>query len=266
MQYDEKWLKAAYASLPPLEDEEPEPYTWAQHRLAFRTHVAEHDINHMLRWSTISGTMFAGETPFIRSELEALRAQGEWRERWLPAVTDSSVGTPPLMHNEPRINANMVHQAYHLMLWEKATLVDIRELETITEFGGGYGAMALIISRLGFRGTYNLVDFAELCLLQTYYLAQHSLGCGVQWFASEPAPTGADLFIACYSLSEVGLEARAHFLDTEAGTYLITMQEQWDEIDNVEWFRGVEASLDKRWTLFPMVRPGHWYAIGGLAR
>ena len=65
--------------------------------------------------------MFAGETPFIRSELEALRAQPDWEDRWLPAIQDSGIGGAPRMSGEPSTNANMVHQAFHLMMWNKAT-------------------------------------------------------------------------------------------------------------------------------------------------
>ena len=265
---NEQQLIDAYATLPPMGDEEPPPYTWERHRWGLREHVRDGNIADFLRWPTITATMWAGETALIRSELEALRGQPDWATVWEPAIRDSGVGNAPRMAGAPNTNGNMVHQAYHLMMWNKATLREVSDLGSITEFGGGYGAMALIASRLGFRGTYRLVDFSEVCLLQEHFLAQHEIACSVEFWPSMPAPAGADLFIACYSLSEVDPAERLRFADLQAATYLLTMQELWDDMDNMEWARA-ELPLwntGMRWAVFPMVRPGHWYVIGGVGK
>jgi len=269
---NEQELKDAFAALPPMGDQPPPRYTWERHRWEMRRHVQRDDVGCFLGWSTVTATMFAGETPFIRSELEALRAQPDWESRWLPAIQDSGVGQAPRMSSEPSTNANMVHQAFHLMMWNKATLREVRDLETVTEFGGGYGAMCLVASRLGFKGTWRMVDFPEMCLLQSYYLSRHDLGCAVEFLPSEPwvaedLPTPADLYVACYSLSETPLVERAAYLDGQVGSYLLALQEQWDDVDNLWWVRqalvgGVARGLN--WRIFPMVRPGHWYAMGGM--
>jgi len=263
---NEQQLKDAYESLEPMSAEAPPRYTWERHRWEMRRHVRRDPIAVFLNWPTVTATMFAGETPFIRSELEALRAQPDWETLWLPAIEDSGVGQAPRMSGEPSTNANMVHQAFHLMMWNKATLKELRDLETITEFGGGYGAMALIASRLGFRGTYRMVDFPEMLLLQTHYLSQHELGCTVEFLPSEPWAAEdiepADLYVACYSVSEVALGERAACVDWKARGYLIAMQDRWNDVDNLEWLRVMQWPLI-RWYLFPMIRPGHWYAMGG---
>ncbi len=267
---NEQQLIDAFASLEPMGDEAPPRHTWERHRWEFRRHVQRDDIAGFLNWSTVTATMFAGETPFIRSELEALRAQPDWESVWRPAIEDSGVGRAPRMSGEPSTNANMVHQAFHLMMWNKATLREVEDLETITEFGGGYGAMALVASRLGFRGTYRIVDFPELCLLQMHYLSQHELGCGVEFLPSEIALLscdlwGVDLFVACYSVSEVSMPERGACLDVKARSYLLAMQDRWDDVDNLEWVREFACQHDNlRWSIFPMVRPGHWYAMGGM--
>ena len=263
---NEQELMDAFASLEPMGDAEPPRYTWERHRWEMRRHVRRDPIAGFLNWPTVTATMFAGETAFIRSELEALRAQPDWESLWLPAILDSGVGQAPRMSGEPSANANMVHQAFHLMIWNKATLREVRDLETVTEFGGGYGAMALVASRLGFRGTWRMVDFPEMCLLQSYYLSQHELGCGVE-FSPVLERLGADLYVACYSLSETPWEQRYGFLDTSANSFLLAFQEHWDEIDNLRWLEKevVDWSVfNRRWHIFPMVRPGHWYAMGGM--
>jgi len=269
---DEQDLMDAFASLEPMGDEAPPRHTWERHRWEMRRHVRRDPIAGFLSWPTVVATMFAGETPFICSELEALRAQPDWESRWLPAIEDSGVGNAPRMSGESSANANMIHQAFHLMMWNKATLREVADLETITEFGGGYGAMALVASRLGFRGTYRMVDFPEMLLLQTYYLSQHELGCNVEFVPSEPWVVSdtqvADLFIACYSVSEVALAERGAYVDWAAKSYLLAMQDRWNDVDNLEWWRfmrGCEIQwAGMEWSLFPMVRPGHWYAMGGM--
>jgi len=265
---NEQDLKDAFAALEPMSDEAPPRYTWERHRWEMRRHVRRDPIAGFLNWPTVTATMFAGETPFIRSELEALRAQPDWAIPWRPAIADSGIGNAPRMSGDTSTNANMIHQAFHLMMWNKATLKELRDLETITEFGGGYGAMCLIASRLGFRGTYRMVDFPEMRLLQTYYLSQHELGCTVE-FREVIGPPRSDLLVACYSLSEVPLEDRKPLLgdgraDHAANSYLFAMQDKWDDVDNLDWVRQFTMwdRDDLLWSIFPMVRPGHWYAMG----
>jgi hypothetical protein len=262
---DAQELRDAYAALEPMGDQPPPRYTWERHRWEMRRHVAQDDIGSFLNWSTVTATMFAGETPYTRSELHALKAQPDWGQ-WHAAIEDLGVGQAPRMSEELSTNANMVHQAFHLMMWNKATLREIRDLETVTEFGGGYGAMALVASRLGFKGTWRMVDFPEMCLLQSYYLSQHELGCAVEFCGDVLPIAGAGLYVACYSLSETPLSERKGCVDLGAKSYLLAFQEHWDDVDNldwVEWF-ALEDRDEVRWRIFPMARPGHWYAMGAV--
>lgn len=134
---------------------------------------------------------------------------------------------------------NMIHQAYHILRWQEETGLRISDMQTIYEFGGGYGAMALVCNRLGFKGRYCICDLPEFSLLQQWYLEE----CGVEgvewvgkWFYGE-----TDLFIACYSLSETDFDERNRVLKSVmADSYLFLYSNKFEQYDNIEYFRGIE--------------------------
>lgn len=132
---------------------------------------------------------------------------------------------------------NLIHQAYHIQQWEQATGRNINQLDTIVEFGGGYGAMALLCHRLGFEGKYIIYDLPEFSLLQEYYLSQFGLLASVEWNPKRK-PKDVDLFMALYSLSEVKRHERAYLIH-KAKSYLCLYSGLWEKWDNVHWFQTV---------------------------
>lgn len=139
----------------------------------------------------------------------------------------------PLFGNEfslPEYH-NLIHQAYHLYQWQQATSRRIADLSTIVEFGGGYGAMALLARRLGFTGRYVIYDLPEFSLLQEWYLSQH--GIDIEWNPKRK-PRDIDLHMALYSMSEVEPAQRKI---PKAASYLFLYSGQWEQWDNVEYFQ-----------------------------
>lgn len=157
---------------------------------------------------------------------------------------------------------NLIHQAYHLHQWEQATGQRINQLDTIVEFGGGYGAMALLCHRLGFEGKYVIYDLPEFSLLQQYYLSQFGLGNTVEWNPKRK-PKDIDLFMALYSLSEVEPKERDDsFLDS-AKSCLLLYSGQWEQWDNVNYFQYRMSTKNWRHTeLTHLPDAGNYYSIG----
>jgi hypothetical protein len=143
---------------------------------------------------------------------------------------------------------NLIHQTYHILRWQEETGQSVADMQSIYEFGGGYGAMALVCNRLGFKGKYYIYDLPEFALLQQWYLGE----CGVnnvEWVDSS-AYGDADLLIACYSLSETDFAERDHILQAwQANSYLFLYSNKFEEYDNIEYFRGLEYG---EWPA------GHW--------
>jgi len=138
---------------------------------------------------------------------------------------------------------NLIHQAYHIYQWQQVTGKQIKDLSTIVEFGGGYGAMALLCHRLGFKGRYVIYDLPEFSLLQQWYLSQFHPLANVEWNPKKYLKN-IDLFIALYSSSEVKPESR--YIPSSAKSYLFLYSGQWEEYDNVSYFQVFQPSVSEK--------------------
>lgn len=196
-----------------------------------RADIREKDPNTFLTWPTVVATMFAGGS-YIEQELQSMQGDVNW-PKWLQAMQAPSFGGRPSdSYSAYQANSNTVHQTFHLYLWELYTRFSIAKLGRVVEWGGGYGAMAIVLSNLGFSGEYNIVDFPEFLALQEYYLSHtHPAIESVNFGGVFQEPV--DLFIANFSLSETPFEDR---LIPEAASYLISYQAVFDGMDNVAWF------------------------------
>lgn len=253
-------LRAAFSELP-FADKQPPDHTWERHRWEIIRHVKNDDPERFLRWSTIQATMFPCETRWIMRELDALRNSDEW-PRWAMAITEPFFGDPPPMPSCRWTSGNLVHQAYHLFMWEVATGRKIHDLGNIYEFGGGYGAMAMVATRAGFSGDYFIQDVAEVSILQEYYLSN----VGVDAILTTETPDiGTDLIVGCYSFSEVPIDLRESVLaKVKGGSYLFAYQDMFYGVNNLWWFeKFAEGKDDLAWTEIHVEHlPGRYYLIG----
>lgn len=179
--------------------------------------------------------------------------------RW-PKVISPHQGYPIDRFGLLSFSSNMINQAYHIALWENTTGKRIEQLDTIIEFGGGYGAMALLCWRLGFRGKYIIYDFPEFSLLQEWFLSQE----GVENVSWPKGVKGGDLLIALYSLSETPLRERGQFLSRAmVDSYLLLYSPTWEEYDNEAYFKQfAEKHRFLNWHSQPTPRQTDYYLIG----
>jgi hypothetical protein len=256
-------LKTAFAALPPMEPVEP-GHNWAFSCWDLRQNVANNDPAEFLTWPGVVATMFVGNAPYIDYEVDELLSDEVRR-----AIVEPQIGNPIMYDRylqlvELGTSGNLIHQAYHISQWDGW----LPELETIVEIGGGYGAMALICHRLGFRGRYIIYDLPEFSLLQQYYLSNVGID-GVE-FSTEIYnfyldQVEADLLIGLYSLSEMPLDARETIIDLcPAQSYLIAYGASWGGWDNMKWAMEL-MKLKKGYTWrnwnIPHL-PNCWYLVG----
>lgn len=215
----------------PSRDNLPAPFTWERNQIELRRHALRNDPNGFLTWSTVQAPMhIAHFTDRVKDKLQELR-DDDW-ERWEPAVLTVGFGD-----SEP-LSANLVNQAYHLMRWERSTGRNLADMRTIVEFGGGYGAMALVVYRLGFIGDYWIYDLPELSILQQFFLGHHDVW-NVRYVTGnvEVLPEWCDLFIGLYSLSEAPLKVRHEFSARVCPTcWLVCYQPEFGGVDNIVYF------------------------------
>ena len=231
-------IRERFLLLEPLVKNGDDP--WADHRLSIREHAMSGNIEEFLRWSTIQATMYVGDAPYIKTEAEALF--NDDAERWQTAIREPYVGNAIPLPWLDWANSNLIHQAYHLYIWERETEKKIDELKTIIELGGGYGALALVARRLGFTGKYMILDFPEMHILQEYFLGS----CDVEFDAiTEQPKSGCDLYIALYSLAEIPMKDRHKFLPYYTKSILAAYGYIYDGIDNKKYFQELAKTYPK---------------------
>lgn len=229
---------------------------WQRNIMNMRKHILAGDVQHFLNWSTVIATMFTGSTPYIEAEYKAL----EWREDaplWKHAIKESWVGMPPAFNLNPDTSGNLVHQAYHLHIWNSISKTNIKDLRYIIEFGGGYGALAYVAHRLGFSGTYIIFDITEMLYLQDYYLSNAIPDANVLYLPADNEDSykvtdvlDNALIVGLWSLSESPLVTREAFLGMSGKphSYLFSYSPTWYTIDNDSYFNSfVEMKTEYQW-------------------
>jgi hypothetical protein len=249
---------------------------WTEYCRLLQTAILHEDPSFFLRWKFVRRAMCLTNHVFLKNELLHLERLPDWQSRWYPALQDPRVGNPIPYLRKAATVGNSVHLAYHIAQWESWSGRNIAELETIVEFGGGFGAMARLVRALGFAGRYIIYDLPQFGALQRFYLRC----CGldertetVADFASLQAAlpaqrSGERLFLANISLSETPLEVRRPFerLIRDMEHVLITYQPRFHGVDNVAYFNGWR-SADRIWGQqeVPNFPGGCWYLFGRLA-
>ncbi len=234
-----KELRERIEQLPPISGN----HKWDEHRRNIRNHFKKDKISEFLKWSTIQATMYVGVNNATMKEYEQFLPQ---ISKWEKAITAPNFGGNEFFPGT-QFCPNYVHQAYVLREIEEYFEMNISTLDSIIEFGGGYGAMCAVASNHGFDGDYYLYDLSEISLLQEYYLSNIDI---VAYFHDLPMITDGDLMIALYSLSEMPLDDREDFLDIyQTKYYFIKFQEKFFDIDNIEFFSNWASDNLKSWEI-----------------
>ena len=144
-------------------------WLWNVHQI--REFALHDDPRSFLEWSPIRHTMFTGNAPYIANELAYLRGLPDWDSRWKNALKESRVGNPSLYPAFPASSANLIHHAYHVSRFERVSRLPVKDSSSVVEFGGGYGSMCRLFFKLGFLGTYAILDLPVLTAMQQFYLS-----------------------------------------------------------------------------------------------
>lgn len=196
----------------------------------------------------------------MKCELDKLSSSFILTEEVVPPVNGAFDYIP-----ETPYSATLTHQLYHVHQWEKTTGQIISDLSTIVEFGAGYGALALLVHRLGFKGAYYIIDLPEFSLLQQYYLSNTGEAVNVKWSKDCKDILDVDLFVALYSLSETPYEMRDEYLSNiPAKSHLFLYSNRFADYDNVAYFDGYTKRAGGNWKTWVIehMPPESWYSIG----
>lgn len=233
-------LRVEINRLPVLDASGMQTSEWTRHRQALRDAIRRRDPRWFKSWQVIRYTMNASNhARYVDVERRALAAKGA---AWASFAEEG--------------DANRVHLAYHLAEFEEATQTRIGTYGSVTEFGGGYGAMSQLVRELGMQGPYAIFDLPEFAALQRYFLTTRGIrgikiSSNTEDFVREtvmaPIPR---LFIATWSLSEAPLATR-HSIEhafQHFHAFLIGYQATFSGIDNRAYFEQLQRQIPQvRW-------------------
>jgi hypothetical protein len=238
---------------------------WRDNIDRLKTLVLSDDPSSFLQWDVIKKTMDVGNADYIETELEFIRNLEDWT-RWEKALKEVLPGRPTLYPNT-KSSGNLIHHAYHVAQFEEKTGSNIASLDTIVEFGGGYGSMYRLVHNLGFRGKYVIFDFPAFSALQRYFIKSIGLDVhdentfessqnGVLCISdieilqsilnSNKISYDNSMFLATWSISETPLNFRKLILElvTKFKSFLIAYQGQFENSNNIEFFENWKNQLE----------------------
>lgn len=264
----------------------PSEGTWLNNMNRLRDLVLSDDPREFLRWDVILGTMFVTNAAYISRELSYLKNHSEWKSRWREAIKEATVGRPIPYWRYPLSSGNLIHHAYHLAQFEEKNATRVNDVDFVFEFGGGYGNTCRLIHKLGFQGKYVIFDLLPFSALQQFYLKSTAiLVHSVESFknAQKGVVCISDLeqlmdimgmhneemnsmFIATWSISEVPTSLRESILSltSKIKAFLIAYQDQFEEVNNIEFFRNwMDTRTDIEWCNWQLRHsPNNYYLVG----
>lgn len=255
-------LRARMSALPitPVSNDLAAPEKkWVGFKNELRSKVLEDDPRNFSTWEVVRTTMGAEPS---RRYFNALTLTSFW-QKWCDML-------PPVIYQHPyfgytKTDGATIYSACHLSQLD----TDLSVLDSVVDFGGGYGSMCALVHALGFKGTYVLFDWPEFLLLQEFYLKLHHVDTTNITFVSDLSQlttSGNTLLIATWSLSETPEVFRDQFLTrVNATQYLIAYQKTFAGIDNHYYFQTfVKHHPTIHWKKYPVFKRGETetYLIG----
>ena len=239
------------------------------------------NLKNFLRKNFIQKMFFLQNRLFIYEELKELKKLKKWNF-YKNLLIEDSIGNPIRFFLYFKSSGNKINHVYHLSVLENELKIDLKKkIKKVFEFGGGYGCMARIFSKINKDIKYTCFDTNYVNLLQYYYLSHNNLNVGFirnkQFFLNskfENTNEKNDLFIANWSLSETPIQFRNKFyLKIANSKYIfICFQEKFENINNLKYFNNLKFKLEKKFDIRIIknrfykgnfvFKQNHYYLIG----
>ncbi len=219
-------------------------------------------IKNFLRESFIQKMFFVHNRLFIYNELKFLQKSSKWNF-YKKLLIEDNVGNPIRFFLYPISSGNKINHVFHLSVLIEEFKLDLKKIKKVFEFGGGYGCMAKIISKVNRNIKYTCFDTYLVNLLQFYYLKHNNLNVGfskknnffltsnlkkIERFKNNHSNS---IFIANWSISETHIKFRKKFEDIiKKNNYvLISFQEYFENINNLTYFKSLKKKMNNRFQI-----------------
>lgn len=237
---------------------------WNSYIKRLHVYISKNDPRSFLRWKPITESMFSSAS---KCEFDYLITSIN-NDKLLKAIEETWVGNPPKYKHYKKSSSNFVHTAYNLSQLIDLFKIDVKTLNSIVEFGAGYGCMAKLINNLGFVGKYTIFDIPEFLALQKYYLHSSKIMSNFKFIdkIDKLEAVNPDILISTWSLSESPISLRDKFLKKigKPKYILIAYQENFNSIDNKKYFETLKGLMSEyEWTNKTISHvPGNYYLLG----
>jgi len=139
--------------------------------------LKNNNLKNFLRVNFIQKMFFVHNRYFIFKELKRLKKDKNWLF-YRKLIKEDGVGNPVRYFLYPESSGNKINHVFHLSILKNEFNVKLKKINKIFEFGGGYGCMARIFSKINKNINYLCFDTYYVNLLQYYYLKHNNLNVG----------------------------------------------------------------------------------------
>lgn len=200
--------------------------------------IRDGGLENFLQWPVSAEALHAGYTDFAAAE----RGMIDESLRYL--AKDPLAGNPPGARSPEKSSGTYIRQLLVALLIEQH-LMPIRDIEWLFEFGGGYGALAVVLDRLGFRGLHYVYDLPAVHYIRSWYLSNFYIITESIASLENTILEDVDVFVSICSMDEVGESTRETVLDAvDCDNYLFWFHKHWDGVNNYDWFMNWIDSRD----------------------
>ena len=215
-------------------------------------------IKNFLRESFIQKMFFVHNRLFILNELKYLYRDIKWNF-YKKLLVEDNVGNPVRYFLYPKSSGNKINHVFHLCTLINQFNIDIKKIKNVFEFGGGYGCMARIFSKINKDIKYTCFDTFHVNLIQFYYLKYNDLNVGFSkknnfFLTSELKEiqnyylnNSNYIFIANWSISETSINFRKKFevIIKNSKYILISFQENFENLNNLNYFTNLKKEISR---------------------
>ena len=212
-------------------------------------------LGHFLRFEFVQKMFFLHNRLFVFFEFLQLKKDIRW-PFYKKVITEDDIGDPVRYFLYFKSSGNKINHMYHLKIFSDFTNVNLRKIKEVYEFGGGYGCMARIFSKINKRVKYTIFDTEYVNLIQYYYLKNNCLNVGFkkdQFHLTSSLKKSKkniknSIFIANWSISETPISFRKKFYNeiVKRDYFLISFQEYFENINNLAYFYNLKSELLKK--------------------
>ena len=216
--------------------------------------IEEKKLQNFLRVEFIQKIFFLHNRLFVFFELLKLKEDTRW-SFYKNIITEDDIGDPVRYFLYFKSSGNKINHMYHLKIFSDFTNVNLKKIREVYEFGGGYGCMARMFSKINKKIKYTIFDTEYVNLIQYYYLKSNCLNVGfkneqfrlINTIKKSKKNIKSSFFLANWSLSEIPLPYRNKFINEikKRDYFLISFQQYFEGIDNLKYFNNLKSDLKK---------------------